>query len=85
MVAPVAFFGRAETGVLAHCPEPPTVHFRVNPASVGILAWKLAWVAHDFEILRAFQKEEIPYQAMRSTKTPPTNCKPADSLPRNTR
>ena len=44
-VTPVALLGRAETGVLAHGPEPAAVHLRVNAAGVTELARQFAWVA----------------------------------------
>src|SRR5260370_10181996 len=84
-VAPVAFLGRAESGILAHCPGPPAIHIWVNSPCVRVLARETVGVGHDLEILRAFQKDEIPYQAIKSTKMVPTSCKPRDSLPRMTR
>src|ERR1700676_568878 len=84
-VAPVALLGRAESGILAHCPGSSAIHVWVNSPCVRVLAWENVGVGHDLEILRAFQKEEIPYHAIKRTKTVPTICKPADSLPRITR
>ena len=58
-VAPVALFGGAEAGVLAHGPEPAAVHVAVDAARVGELARPAQFMAHEREILRARRKEEI--------------------------
>ncbi len=43
LVTAVAFFGGAETGVLAHGPEAGAVHFRVDAARVGEFAGLVPW------------------------------------------
>ena len=59
-VAPVAFFGGAEAGVLAHGPEAAAVHVAIDAAGVGKFAGLTQTVAHDREILRARRNEEMP-------------------------
>src|ERR1700680_5122636 len=68
-VAPVAFLGRAESGVLAHGPEPPAIHIWVNSPCVWVLAWETVGVGHDLEILRAFQNDAMPKPAIGTTHT----------------
>src|ERR1035437_10613028 len=64
-IAPVASFGGAEAGVLAHCPKAAAVHLPVDAASVRELARVAERVVHDREILRARRKEVTPKYSMR--------------------
>jgi hypothetical protein len=66
-VALVAFLGRAESGVLAHCPGPPAIHIWVNSPCVRVLAWETLRVGHGLEILRAFQNDEMPKPTIGTT------------------
>ncbi len=71
-VAPVALFGRAETGILPHGPGAAAVHLRIDAAGVGKLARPAQLMAHERDIFRARRNEETPNPLMRSTKRPVT-------------
>ena len=80
-IAAIAFLGGSEAGVLAHGPEPAAIHVRIDPAGEGVLAREFAG-RHDLEILRAFQKEEMPNQAIRRQRLPNASLESDGSLPR---
>ena len=78
-VAPVALFGGAEAGVLAHGPQAGAVHVRVNAPREGELARQFMGAVHEREILRALRKEVTPKYAINAPK--PMNISTRKILP----
>src|ERR1039457_6886151 len=82
-IAPVAFFGGAEAGVLPHCPEAAAVHLPVDAAGVREFAWVAeGWgLVHDRGILRARRKEGTPKYSMRRGPNAGNRKRPRSAFP----